>query len=132
ARLTKTGRSRISRAKLSADDPALPGAALLGRNGPFLASHAARHDLIRTGRFAPGQRRTPREADLSTLETGAQAPPRLPRPSRHCRRPQGPRRAPRPGPQASERLSRLFRRLLIDRLRQRADFLAVADGARVN
>src|SRR6185312_5273000 len=79
----------------------LPGAALGGRTGPFGAL-PDRHQS--TGRFAPGQRRTTREADLPTLETGAQAPPRLPRPSRHRRRPQGPRRAPRAGPQAPERL----------------------------
>ena len=54
----------------------------------------------------PSQRRTTREADLSTQQTGAQAPSRLPRPSRYRRRPQGSRRAPRAGPQASERLSR--------------------------
>src|SRR5262249_42363882 len=89
---------------------------------------------IQQADLPPGQRRTTREADLSTLETGAQAPPRLPRPSRHRRRPQGPRRAPRPGPQASERLSRAFfrRKFTMERLRQRADFLAGADGGRVN
>ena len=59
----------------------------------------------------PGQRRTTREADLSTQQTGAQAPSRLPRPSRHDRRPQGSRRAPCTWPQAPERLSRIFRRL---------------------
>ncbi len=56
-----------------------------------------------TGRL-PGQRRTTREADLSTQQTGAQAPSRLPRPPRHDRRPQGPRRAPCAWPQAPERL----------------------------
>ena len=58
----------------------------------------------------PGQRRTTREADLSTQQTGAQAPSRLPRPPCDHRRPQGSRRAPRAGPQASERLSRASRR----------------------
>src|ERR1700710_655863 len=74
----------------------------------------------------PGQRRTTREADLSTQQTGAQAPPRLSRPSCDDRRPQGSRRAPRAWPQASERLNGpLLRDLIMDRLRQRADFLAV-------
>src|SRR6476619_6396361 len=76
----------------------------------------------------PGQRRTTREADLSTQQTGAQAPARLPRPSCHDRRPQGSRRAPCAWPQASERLSRASpEKLIMDRLRQRADFLAVAN-----
>src|SRR5258705_2534745 len=89
-------------------------------------------NLNPTGKL-PGQRRNTREADLSTQQTGAQAPSRLPRPSRHRRRPQGSRRAPRAWPQASERLSRAaLRTLLMDRLRQRADFLAVANGARAN
>src|SRR4051794_32575925 len=90
-------------------------------------------DLPHCQAALPGQRRTTREADLSTQQTGAQAPSRLPRPSRHRRRPQGSRRAPRAWPQASERLNRAaFRTLLMDRLRQRADFLAVANGARAN
>jgi hypothetical protein len=45
-----------------------------------------------------------READLSTQQTGAEAPSRLPRSPCHDRRPQGSRGAPRPRPQASERL----------------------------
>src|SRR5579863_893313 len=74
-----------------------------------------------------------READLPTQQTGAQAPSWLPRPHRHDRWPQGPCRAPRAWPQASERLSRASRRdLIMDRLRQRADFLAVANGARMS
>ena len=105
--------------------------------GPFWAGqHHRTSSQFRadcsSGRL-PSQRRTTREADLSTQQTGAQAPSRLPRPSRHRRRPQGARRAPRAGPQASERLSRAaLRTLLMDRLRQRADFLAVANGARAN
>jgi|GEM_PF-2011122 len=62
-----------------------------------------------TGKLA-GQRRTTREADLSTQQTGAQAPSRLPRPPCDDRRPQGPRRAPRAWPQTFERLSRASRR----------------------
>src|SRR6185437_13598488 len=81
-----------------------------------------------------------READLSTQQTGAQAPSRLPRPPGHHRRQEGTSRAPRPRPQAPERLNltatalgRFCRRSLMERLRQRADFLAVADaGARVS
>jgi ribonuclease P protein component len=79
------------------------------------------------------QRRTTREADLSTQQIGAQAPPWLPCPPRHRRRPQGPRRAPRTRPQAPECLSlSSLKRSSMDRLRQRADFLAVANGARAN
>ena len=78
-------------------------------NGPFWAGQHHRTYLNSTGKL-PGQRRTTREADLSTQQTGAQAPSRLPRPPRHRRRPQGSRRAPRAGPQASERLSRASRR----------------------
>src|SRR6201991_2215479 len=73
------------------------------RGGPF-GSEVARFGpasiigpISLTGKL-PGQRRTTREADLSTQQTGAQAPSRLPRPSRHDWRPQGPRRAPRAGP----------------------------------
>ncbi len=62
-----------------------------------------------TGKL-PGQRRTTREADLSTQQTGAQAPSRFPRPPCDDRRPQGSRRAPRAWPQAAERLSRASRR----------------------
>src|SRR5882757_9056462 len=83
-------------------------------NGPFWAGQHHRTYLNSAaklrGRIAaaklPGQRRTTREADLSTQQTGAQAPSRLPRPSRHDRRPQGSRRAPCARPQASERLTR--------------------------
>ena len=51
-------------------------------------------------------RRTPREADLSTQQAGAQAPSRLSRASGDHRRPQGSRRAPRAWPQAFERLTK--------------------------
>src|ERR1700678_3875279 len=66
--------------------------------------------LISLSGKLPGQRRTTREADLSTQQTGTQAPSRLPRPPCDGRRPQGPRRPPRAGPQAPERLSRASRR----------------------
>src|SRR3990170_7663373 len=47
-------------------------------NGPF--GPIASPDLPHLSGKLPGQRRTTREADLSTQQTGAQAPPRLPRP----------------------------------------------------
>ena len=107
ARLTKTGPSPISAPNCPQVSSGFAGGRLeVGRNGPFGASHTAGH--TQSNRQICSQRRMTREADLSTLETGAQAPSRLPRPSRHRGRPQGPRRAPRPGPQASERLSRAF------------------------
>src|SRR5260221_13174876 len=76
----------------------------------------------------------PREADLSTKQTGAQAPPRFPRAPGHCRRPQGAGGAALPRPQETERLTSftafdMIRQL--DRLRQRADFLAAASSLRV-
>ena len=107
--LTKTGRSLISRANCPRW-PGIPGGGSFGAvNGPFGPARIIGLDLNPTGKL-PGQRRTTREADLSTQQTGAQAPSRLPRPSRHHRRPQGSRRPPRARPQASERLSRIFRR----------------------
>ena len=62
-------------------------------------------DLSHLSGELPGQRRTTREADLSTLQTGAQAPSRLSRPSCDDGWPQGSRRAPCAWPQASERLN---------------------------
>ena len=63
----------------------------------------------RQPRQARSQRRTTREADLPTQQTGAQAPPWLPRAHRHDRWPQGARRTARPRPQTSERLELRFR-----------------------
>ena len=113
------------------------GGSFWAGNGPFWAGQHHRTYPHSSGNLpawpANCQRRTTREADLSTQQTGAQAPSRFSRPSGHRRRPQGPRRAPRARPQASERLSRAFpRTFIMDRLRQRADFLAVANGARAN
>ena|GEM_PF-5769192 len=97
ATLTKTGRSRISRA-IVRDGPALAGG---GSFGPSMARFGLASisglNLNPTGKL-PGQRRTTREADLSTQQTGAQAPSRLPRPPRDHRRPQGSRRPSRPRP----------------------------------
>jgi ribonuclease P protein component len=75
-----------------------------------------------------GQRRTDREADLSTQQTGAQAPPRLSRPYGDHGRPQSHHRPPDSRPQASQRLSlaRDSRVTQMERLRHRADFLAAA------
>jgi hypothetical protein len=70
----------------------------------------ASSDISHLSGRLPGQRRTTREADLPTQQTGAQAPPWLPRPIGHDRWPQGPRRSPRAWPQTSERLSRASRR----------------------
>jgi hypothetical protein len=86
------------------------GGSFWAGNGPLWARQHPRTYLIYQA-FLPGQRRTTREADLSTQQTGAQAPSRLPCPPCDDRWPQGPRRPPRPGPQASERLSRASRRL---------------------
>jgi hypothetical protein len=113
AALTKTSRSRISRANCPRW-PGSTGAAHLGRKRP-VSGRPALADLISfQGKLflgkLPGQRRTAREADLSTQQTGAQAPSRLPRPPRDDRWPQGSRRAPRAGPQAFERLSRASRK----------------------
>ena len=79
-------------------------------NGPF-SGRPASPDLISIQQAnCPVSGETTREADLSTQQTGAQAPSRLPRPSGHRWRSQGSRRPPRTRSQASERLSRIFRR----------------------
>src|SRR5271167_5023164 len=86
--------------QLSADDPALAGGGSWAGNGRF--GPVGITGLTSSSGKLPGQRRTTREADLSTQQTGAQAPSRLPRPPGDDRRPQSPRRAPRAGPQAFE------------------------------
>ena len=53
----------------------------------------------------PRSPETDREAHLSTVEAGPQAPARLPRPHGDRRRPQGAGQPPRQGPQAPVRLS---------------------------
>ena len=79
-----------------------------------------------------GQRRTTREADLSTEQAGAQAPSRFSRPHGDHGRPQGRRRPPRARSQAAQRLTSAASRArrAMERLRQRADFLAAATGAK--
>ena len=110
--LTKTGRSLISRANCPRWPGTIRGRLIWGRKWPVLGRpHLP--DISQFNRqICPVSGETTREADLSTQQTGAQAPSRLPRPSRHHRWPQGPRRSPCAGPQASERLSRTFRRFL--------------------
>ena len=90
--------------------PGSPGGGAFGAvNGPFWAGQHHRTYLNSAaklrGKIAaaklPGQRRTTREADLSTQQTGAQAPSRLPRPRRHHGRPQGAQRAAGAGAQAA-------------------------------
>ena len=72
---------------------------------------------------ASGER--PGEADLSTEQAGAQAPSWLPGAHGDQGRPQGARQAPCPGPRPPQRLRWTARRLSpMERLRQRADFLA--------
>jgi len=127
--LTETGRYRISRDNCPRW-PGSTGAAFLGRKRPSI--WPASSDLISISGELPGQRRTTREADLSTKQIGAQAPSWLSRPSCYDRRPQGSRRASRARSQASERLNGPPRDLIMDRLRQRADFIAVANAARMN
>jgi len=79
------------------------------------------------------QRRTTREADLSTEQARSQAPPRLSRAHGNQRRPQGAVRAPQGRPQAAERLTSIAPHLaaFMERLRQRSDFLAAAGGVKV-
>ena len=77
-------------------------------------------------------RRSDREADLSTEQAGAQAPSRLSRPHGHQGWPQGHRCPARPRSQEAHRVSsRLARFDAMERLRQRADFLAAASGSKV-
>src|SRR5262249_59988289 len=79
------------------------------------------------------QRRTTREADLSTEQSGAQAPSRFSCSHGDQRRAQGRCRAARARAQAAQCLN--LRRVTLggpmQRLRQRADFLAAAGAARV-
>jgi ribonuclease P protein component len=80
----------------------------------------------------PIQRRRPREADLSTEQAGAQAPPWVPCPHGHQGRAQGGGCPARTRAQAAQRLTAPARRWpAMERLRRRAEFLAVAAGAKV-
>ena len=75
------------------------------------------------------RRRSTREADLSTQQARAQAPSRFSRTHGDHGRPQGGRRPAQAGPQAAQRLISAIITML--RLKQRADFLAAASGAKV-
>jgi hypothetical protein len=108
--LTKTGRSRISRANCPRWPGSTGGGSFGAVNGPFSGRPASPDAPQSNRQNCPVSGEITREADLSTQQTGAQAPSRLPRPSRHRWRPQGSRRPPCAWPQASERLSRIFRR----------------------
>ena len=69
------------------------------------------------------------ETDLPTQQTGAKAPSRLSRPHEDQGRTQGRQCPPNPWPQAPDRLGRAKARVIaMERLRQRADFLAAASG----
>jgi len=70
------------------------------------------------------ERRKTREADLPTQQAGAQTPPWLPQAHGHDRRPTGAFSASFTRSQAFERLIKRH----MERLRQRADFLAAASG----
>jgi ribonuclease P protein component len=73
-----------------------------------------------------------READLSTEQIGAQTPTRFPRPHGNHGRPQGGRGPARARSQATERLTPVARRRVpMERMRRRADFLATAGGRKV-
>jgi hypothetical protein len=69
-------------------------------------SEVTAHCRFIQARAAETKRRTDREADLSTEQTGAQAPSRLPDPHGDQGRPQGAQRPPVARPQAAERLKR--------------------------
>ena len=72
-----------------------------------------------------------READLPTQQTGAQTPSRLSRPHENQGRPQSRQRPALTRPQAPDRLVRAVARgIAMERLKQRADFLAAAAGVK--
>ena len=91
-----------------------------------------RHDFARQARLRAGRidRSVSGEEDLPTQQDRAQAPARLPRPHGDCRRPQGDRRAPRPGPEEAFRLTDTA--TTTGRLKRRAEFQKVARGHRVH
>jgi ribonuclease P protein component len=79
---------------------------------------------------ANDKRRQTREADLPTEQAGAQAPSRFPRPHGDQGRPQGALEAAREWAEAAQRLT-APNGVSMERLRQRADFLAAAGGAKI-
>ena len=101
-----------------------------GRRAPSHDTVDRRHRIV----DLRGQRRQTREADLSTEQAGAQAPSRFPRPDGDNRRPQSHRQAARARSQAPQRLTPRRpkpRGVAMERLRQRADFVAAATGTKV-
>jgi ribonuclease P protein component len=77
-----------------------------------------------------GQAENTGEADVSTEQAGAQAPPRLSNPHGDHGRPQGAQCPPHPRPEAAQRLIRPVPASAVERLRKRADFLGAAAGPR--
>src|SRR5215470_10488244 len=125
--------SLISRGTLSGGDRRISKIKSLCQNPPSMSLEAG---LAPEGTPVGGQktRRKTREADLSTEQAGAQAPSRFPRPDGHQGRSHGDCQATRAWPQAAERLSWTWTwtpAIAMERLRQRADFLAAAQGAKV-
>ena len=99
--------------------------------GPVAACANLRDRVFFTlPRIFPRGTEKAREADLSTQQAGAQAASRLSRPHGDQGRPQGDQRASRPRPQAPVRL--IFMTPPLHRLRQRADFIATASGAKAH
>jgi len=80
-------------------------------------------------RAAPKERRTVREADLSTEQARAQAAAWFPDPDGNQGGPQGAQCSPSAWPEAAQRLRRKVA-ARPERLRKRADFLDVAAGTR--
>src|SRR5262249_3509692 len=72
------------------------------------------------------------EADLPTQQAGAQAPARLSQPHGDQGRPQGDRGATRARPQAAERLIAFSGAAVIERLKQRSEFLAASGGTKAS
>jgi ribonuclease P protein component len=102
------------------------------RSGSRAGFLAPRERATRRDRTA--QRRTAREADVSTEQAGAQAPSRFSCPHGNQRRAQGGCRAPRAWTQTAQRLSSAGGAacgVAVERLRNRADFVAAAAGSKV-
>jgi ribonuclease P protein component len=94
--------------------------AVLGRGGHGAAPTKHRQDGASSGDQT-------READLSTEQAGAQAPSRFPRTYGDHGRSQGGGSAACARPEAAERLTAALAAFM-ERLKQRADFLAAARG----
>ena len=106
--------------------PAIPTNGVFRARSRFPAPHRGDPSAARCIR-----RRRTREADLSTQQAGAQAPSWISRAHGDHGRAQGGCSAPQPRAQAAQRLTRPPRSIAMHRLKQRADFLAAANGAKV-